>query len=233
MDVQGGGRAVLMRISNNQLQTISRKLTEFQMKLKELENGYRDWVSKQSFPVEDAVYIASNAIHGAAQGAVLGTLSQVASAHVFPQHSLSIKAIVRSPMAEARRFSSVQGIFAGLSCIIKRIRGKDDVQTRMAAGFLCGVAWRLEGKKMGDPYAVANAAILGVLCALLGGGLFKLDEKFSQPPSVEYTRTRCMLSNLGLENYEKNFKKGLLTDIITLPSLTDSVLNFKTWGFPP
>ncbi|KAI3921504.1 hypothetical protein MKW98_013438 [Papaver atlanticum] len=145
------------------------------MKLKELENGYRDWVSKQSFPVKDAVYIASNAIHGAAQGALLGTLSQVAASHVFPQHSLAIKAI---------------GIFAGLSCIIKRIREKDDVQTRMAAGFFL----------------------------------------WSHPPSVEYTRTRCMLSTFGLENYEKNFKKGLLTDI-TLPLLTDSVL--KDVGVPP
>ncbi|KAI3921507.1 hypothetical protein MKW98_013441 [Papaver atlanticum] len=200
------------------------------MKLKELENRYRDWLSKQSFPVEDAVYIASNAIHGAALGALLGTLSQVAASHVFPQHSLAIKATVRSPMAEARRFSAGQGIFAGLSCIIRRIRGKDDVQTRMAAGFFCGAMCRLEGKKMGDLHAVANAAILGVLCALLEGGLSKLDEKFSQPPSVEYTRTRCMLSNLGLESYEKNFKKGLLTGI-TLPLLTDSVL--KDVGVPP
>ncbi|MCL7047369.1 hypothetical protein MKW94_014628, partial [Papaver nudicaule] len=39
-----------------------------------------------------------------------------------------------------------------------------------------------------------------------------------------------MLSKLGLQNYEKNFKKGLLTDI-TLPLLTDSAL--KDVGVPP
>ena len=35
-----------------------------------------------------------------------------------------------------------------------------------------------------------------------------------------YTETRAMLSKLGLEEYEKNFKKGRLTDP-TLPLLTD------------
>jgi hypothetical protein len=35
-----------------------------------------------------------------------------------------------------------------------------------------------------------------------------------------YSSTRSMLQKLGLEKYEKNFKKGLLTDH-TLPLLTD------------
>lgn len=52
--------------------------------------------------------------------------------------------------------------------------------------------------------------------------LMQLGQKFSQPPTedVYYVKTRSMLSNLGLQNYEKNFKKGLLSDI-TLPLLTD------------
>lgn len=51
----------------------------------------------------------------------------------------------------------------------------------------------------------------------------KFGQKFSQPPPAEdiyYARTRSMLNNLGLQNYEKNFKKGLLTDN-TLPLLND------------
>ena len=35
-----------------------------------------------------------------------------------------------------------------------------------------------------------------------------------------YIETKAMLSKLGLEEYEKNFKKGHLTDF-TLPLLTD------------
>ena len=53
-------------------------------------------------------------------------------------------------------------------------------------------------------------------------GFVQLGERFSKP-SVEdpyYTRARSMLLKLGLEKYEKNFKKGLLADP-TLPLLTD------------
>lgn len=50
----------------------------------------------------------------------------------------------------------------------------------------------------------------------------QVGEKFLKPPveDVRYNKTRSMLSSLGLQNYEKNFKKGLLTDN-TLPLLTD------------
>jgi len=47
-------------------------------------------------------------------------------------------------------------------------------------------------------------------------------QKFSKPPAEDthYAKTRNMLQNLGLQNYEKNFKKGLLSDN-TLPLLND------------
>lgn len=50
----------------------------------------------------------------------------------------------------------------------------------------------------------------------------QLMEKFSQPQAEDtnYAKTRFMLTNLGLQNYEKNFKKGLLTDS-TLSLLND------------
>ncbi len=50
----------------------------------------------------------------------------------------------------------------------------------------------------------------------------QLGQKFAQTPEkdINYDRTRNMLFRLGLQNYEKNFMKGLLTDT-TLPLLTD------------
>lgn len=50
----------------------------------------------------------------------------------------------------------------------------------------------------------------------------QISQKFSQPPveDTHYAKTRSMLNNLGLQNYEKNFKKGLLSDN-TLPLLND------------
>lgn len=78
---------------------------------------------------------------------------------------------------------------------------------------------------MGGPNTAANVVTSGLFFALVQGGLFKIGEKFSKPPveDVLYNKTRGMLSSLGLQNYEKNFKKGLLTDN-TLPLLTDSAL---------
>ncbi|KAL6576569.1 hypothetical protein OROMI_010845 [Orobanche minor] len=51
-------------------------------------------------------------------------------------------------------------------------------------------------------------------------------QKLSRQPQAEdlnYVKTRFMLRDLGLENYEKKFKRGLLFDS-TLPLLNDSAL---------
>ncbi|XP_026419466.1 chloroplastic import inner membrane translocase subunit HP30-2-like [Papaver somniferum] len=103
------------------------------MNFKELENGYRNWVSKQSFPVQVTVSV-SNAIRGAAFGGPVGAAAQVAG-HIFPHHSLAIKskAFLGTPMEEARVFAAARGINASIACVMKRIRGKEDVQTTMAA----------------------------------------------------------------------------------------------------
>lgn len=52
--------------------------------------------------------------------------------------------------------------------------------------------------------------------------VMQIGQKFSKPPADDmfYEKTRSMLTNLGLQNYEKNFKRGLLTDN-TLPLLND------------
>ncbi|XP_024025078.1 uncharacterized protein LOC112092664 [Morus notabilis] len=94
----------------------------------------------------------------------------------------------------------------------------------MVAAFGSGAMFSLVSG-MGGPNQVANAATSGLFFALVQGGLYQLGQKFSQPPveDIYYAKTRGMLSNLGLQNYEKNFKKGLLTDS-TLPLLTDSAL---------
>jgi len=50
----------------------------------------------------------------------------------------------------------------------------------------------------------------------------QLGEKFSKPPEEDpaYMKTKSLLKSLGLETYEKNFKRGMLNDY-TLPLLTD------------
>ena len=50
----------------------------------------------------------------------------------------------------------------------------------------------------------------------------QLGQRFMQPrvEDSSFVQTKSMLQTLGLEKYEKNFKKGLLTDA-TLPLLND------------
>ncbi|GMH18444.1 hypothetical protein Nepgr_020285 [Nepenthes gracilis] len=206
-----------------------------QTKFKDLEISFRTWLSKQSLPVEAAIVTATSAVQGAAIGALMGTLTNDVSssftnppeAGLNPQAMASIKqaqALSGGPLVQARNFAVMTGVNAGISCVLKRIRGKEDVQSSMVAAFGSGAMFSLVSG-MGGTNQAANVITSGLFFALVQGGIFKLGQKFSQPPAedVFYTKTRSMLTSLGLQNYEKNFKRGLLTDT-TLPLLTDSAL---------
>ncbi|GAB4826051.1 hypothetical protein Ancab_008921 [Ancistrocladus abbreviatus] len=207
-----------------------------QAKFKDLENGFRTWLSKQSLPVEAAVVTATSAIQGAAIGAFMGTLTNDVSnsfptpppeAGLSPQAMATLKqaqALSGGPLIQARNFAVMTGVNAGISCIMKRVRGKEDVQSSMVAAFGSGAMFSLVSG-MGGPNQAANVITSGLFFALVQGGLFQLGQKFSKPPVEDalYTKTRSMLAHLGLQNYENNFKRGLLTDS-TLPLLTDSAL---------
>ncbi|CAL5408058.1 unnamed protein product [Camellia sinensis] len=233
-------------------------VAQLQAKFKELEAGFKAWLAKQSLPVEAAVVTATSAAQGAAIGAFMGTLTNDVSssfptpppnaASMNPQAMASLQqaqALAGGPFVQARNFAVMTGVNAGISCVMKRIRGKEDVQSSMVAAFGSGAMFSLVSG-LGGPNQAANVVTSGLFFALVQGGLFKMDirkakiyhinmafltlgaglgEKFSQPPveDVLYVKTRSMLTNLGLQNYEKNFKKGLLTDT-TLPLLTDSAL---------
>ncbi|XP_059667351.1 chloroplastic import inner membrane translocase subunit HP30-2-like [Cornus florida] len=213
-------------------------ITQLQAKFKELEIGFRAWLAKQSLPVEAAVVTATSAAQGAAIGAFMGTLTGDSAspfptppppqgASLSPQAMASFQqaqALAGGPLVQARNFAVMTGVNAGLSCVMKRLRGKEDVQSSMVAAFGSGAMFSLVSG-MGGPNQAANVITSGLFFALVQGGLFQLGQKFSQPPAEDifYNKTRCMLTNLGLQNYEKNFKRGLLTDS-TLPLLTDSAL---------
>lgn len=207
-----------------------------QNKFKELEVNFKAWLAKQSLPVEAAVVTTTSAAQGAAIGAFMGTLTGDASSLITPPPNASglnaeamaslkqAQALAGGPLVQARNFAVMTGVNAGISCVMKRLRGKEDVQTSMVAAFGSGAMFSLVSG-MGGPNLAMNAVTSGLFFALVQGGLFQMGQKFSQPPVEDqfYARTRSMLSNLGLQNYEKNFKRGLLTDN-TLPLLNDSAL---------
>nr|XP_043617054.1 chloroplastic import inner membrane translocase subunit HP30-2 [Erigeron canadensis] len=215
-----------------------------QIKYKELEYGFKGWLARQSLPVEAAVVTLTSAAQGAAMGGFMGTITNDMSssfpaapppgAAANPSAMASFQqaqALAGGPLIQARNFAVMTGVNAGISTVMKRLRGKEDVQTSMVAAFGSGVMFSLVSG-MGGPNQAANVLSSGVFFALVQGGLFKVGEKFSKPPveDVMYIETKSMLSSLGLQNYEKNFKKGLLNDS-TIPLLTDSAL--RDVNIPP
>ncbi|KAE9464672.1 hypothetical protein C3L33_03436, partial [Rhododendron williamsianum] len=204
-------------------------IAHFQVKYKQLEDGFRAWLAKQSLPVEAAVVTATSAVQGAAIGAFMGTLTNDVSspfapppnAALNPEAMASLKqaqALGGGPLAQARNFAVMTGVNAGISCVLKRIRGKEDVQSSMVAAFGSGAMFSLVSG-MGGPNLAANAVTSGVFFALVQGGIFQIGQKFSKPPADDmfYDKTRSMLTNLGLQNYEKNFKRGFALRDVKIP----------------
>ncbi|KAG9155765.1 hypothetical protein Leryth_004023 [Lithospermum erythrorhizon] len=217
-------------------------ISQLQTKLTEIQTNLKTWVSKQSLPVEAAVVTATSALQGGVIGGFMGTLTgdlasslpPPGSPNFNPQPMASLQqaqALSGGPLIQARNFAVMTGVNAGISCVLKRVRGKEDVQSSMIAAFGSGTMFSLVSG-VGGPN-LGNAVASGIFFALVQGGIFKIGEKFGQSQQYEdvnYIKTKSMLSNLGLQKYEKNFKKGLLTDT-TLPLLNESAL--RDASIPP
>ncbi|CAN0922817.1 Chloroplastic import inner membrane translocase subunit HP30-2 [Linum grandiflorum] len=250
--MEDGKQGVLANPSQNPVQSL-------QLKFKEMETGFKTWLSQQSTPVEVGIVTATNAIQGGAMGGIMSNFTAnmtptppPPSAGAAPPQGIAAfnqaQALVGGPWVQARNFAVMAGANAGIACLMKRLRGKEDVQSSMVAAFGSGVLFTLVSGTggIGNPNPAVNALSSGVFFAAMQGGIYQIGQKFSeyqsqsQPqlqsqsqPTVEdeyYARTRSMLDKLGFQNYEKNFRKGLLNDS-TLPLLTDSAL--KDVSIPP
>ncbi|CAH8268025.1 unnamed protein product [Arabidopsis lyrata] len=226
----GGEMMAMASLFNDQQNPIQ----QFHVKFKEVETNFKTWLSKQSIPVEAAVVSTMSGVQGAFIGGLMGTLSpEMPQAGVDPQAIASLKqaqALVGGPWVQARNFAAITGVNAGIASVMKRIRGKEDIESAVVAALGSGFAYSLVSQGLqGQPM---NAITTAAGFAVFQGVFFKLGERFSKPSTEDpfYTRGRTMLVKLGLEKYEKNFKKGLLTDP-TLPLLTDSAL--KDANIPP
>ncbi|KAJ0253732.1 Chloroplastic import inner membrane translocase subunit HP30-2 [Hirschfeldia incana] len=226
---RGGGEMMAMSSYFNDQQN---PIQQLQVKFKEVEVGFKTWLSKQSIPVEAAVVSTMSGVQGAFIGGLMGTLSPEMP-QTDPQAMASMKqaqALVGGPWVQARNFAAITGVNAGIACVMKRIRGKEDLESAVVAALGSGFAYSLVSQGLqGQP---VNAITTAAGFAVFQGIFFKLGERFSKPSPEDpfYTRSRTMLLKLGLEKYEKNFKKGLLTDP-TLPLLTDSAL--RDVSIPP
>uniref|UniRef100_A0ACD5UXC6 Uncharacterized protein n=1 Tax=Avena sativa TaxID=4498 RepID=A0ACD5UXC6_AVESA len=214
-------------------------LAELTDRFRSLETGVRTWMAKQPTHIEAAVTTAFGAVQGGALGGLMGTFAPEGGAAglpvpqpppgLDPKALASFKqaqALAGGPLVQARNFAVMTGANAGISCVMRRIRGVEDIQGSMTAAFGSGALFSIVSG-MGTPNPVVNAITTGMAFAVFQGGFFMVGQKFSKPKAqsedTKYSRGRNMLNQLGLQNYEKNFKNGLLTDE-TLPLLNDSAL---------
>ncbi|XP_021725737.1 uncharacterized protein LOC110692954 [Chenopodium quinoa] len=233
----GDGKQDVMAVNSPKGLIQQNPITQIQSEIKKLEVNVKSWLSKQSIPVEAAVVTAGGAIQGALIGGLMGTFTQDLSSSMpmqpppgslDPNAMASLKqaqALSGGPLVQARNFAVMTGVNVGISTVLRRIKGKEDVWSSMAAAFGSGAMFSLVSG-MGGPNQVSSAVSSGAFFALAQGGIYKLGEKFSKPVVEDdpfYAKTRSLLFSLGLQSYEKNFKKGLLNDR-TLPLLNDSAL---------
>nr|XP_043609590.1 chloroplastic import inner membrane translocase subunit HP30-2-like [Erigeron canadensis] len=201
-------------------------LKELDKKCKEYKIFLDQWVVKQSLPVEASIATVAGAVRGAALGISLtSVVDHVLPAFNLPPRPATSKTnipgcppslvpyqpiISGSTLAQARNFAVLTSVNAGISCVLRRLRGKKDFETCMMAGFGSGVMSSLVSGMSGP-----SVIPVGIFFALLSGGAFKVKERAlneQAKDAAKYKRVRRMLSNLGLSQYEKNFKKARLDD---------------------
>ncbi|KAJ0650794.1 putative mitochondrial import inner membrane translocase subunit TIM22 [Helianthus annuus] len=114
-------------------------ITYLETKHNELRNGFKGWLAKQSLPVEAAVVTLTGAAKGAIFGGFTGAFAKDSSTAPPPDDSVNpntmasfqkSQAPAGGPLIHARNYAVISGVNAGISSVLKRLRGKEDVQTR-------------------------------------------------------------------------------------------------------
>ncbi|XP_026416161.1 chloroplastic import inner membrane translocase subunit HP30-2-like [Papaver somniferum] len=140
-------------------------------------------------------------------------LNRIVDLIVLPLET-ALYATTYARLVSPRSFAVLEAVDRGMICALKGIREKDDTKARFYFRIHVLLGWEQLNKP--SPRRVQ----------LEWGSCLRSVQSRSEPPAVEdtrYTRTRCMLSELGLQGYEKHFKKHLLMDE-TMPLLNESDL---------
>ncbi|XP_076957263.1 chloroplastic import inner membrane translocase subunit HP30-2-like [Bidens hawaiensis] len=134
----------------------------------EMMDNFKNWITKQPLAVEATVVTVCNGVYGAGFSYVFDTIAlQICSA--FPLVPTPFKAALESRVMNARDFGLLLGVDGGIRCVMKNIRGKEDIQTRIVAGFGGGAMVAMVHCKR--PEFIISS---GVLFALLEAAMFKV-----------------------------------------------------------
>ncbi|KAL4854531.1 Chloroplastic import inner membrane translocase subunit HP30-2 [Chlorella vulgaris] len=194
----------------------------------EVQSKVDAWTAKQPVWVEGMVAGIKGSGQGLFLGLVMGAVGKMGSdtatagGAAMPPGMLSMG----GPLVQARNFMVMTGVNAGVLAVAKRLRGgRDDVNNQIISGFCSGASYSLVSGGMGSRAAVMPGATppnplmaaftAGVVFALFQGGFYKAGEMWGGGPKVadtEYVRVKAMLNALNMGQFEKNVRKGQLTD---------------------
>ncbi|XP_051121289.1 chloroplastic import inner membrane translocase subunit HP30-2 isoform X1 [Andrographis paniculata] len=145
-------------------------IARVQARVKDVNHCFKGWLAQQPLPVEAAVVSTTSAAIGAFMGTVVGMTTSSPKTS-----SASVRQLQgRGTVVQARNFAVMKGVNAGVSCIMRRIRGKEDIQSSMVAAFSSGAMFSLVSGSGGGQNQAANAVSSGIFFALVQGGLFQL-----------------------------------------------------------
>ncbi|PRW33881.1 mitochondrial import inner membrane translocase subunit Tim17 Tim22 Tim23 family isoform B [Chlorella sorokiniana] len=198
-------------------------------KPEQLKQQLNAWTATQPAWVEGAVTGLTGSLQGAFLGVLMGSVGKMnvdaAAASGSPLAPQMLK--MGGPVVQARNFAVMTGVNSGVAAFMKRWRGKEDVQNQLVAAFCSGACFSLVSGGITNapapppgmppaapPNPLMAAFSAGVVFALFQGGFYKLGEMWSGPKveDTEYVRVKAMLKSLGLSQYEKNVRKGMLND---------------------
>mmetsp|Transcript_14224 Transcript_14224/g.30452 ORF Transcript_14224/g.30452 Transcript_14224/m.30452 type:complete len:258 (-) Transcript_14224:685-1458(-) len=190
------------------------------------------------------VQVAAATLGGAGQGGFFGGMMGIMMKNQPPPPAgvtppPQPASMLGGPWVIGRNVAVMTGVNAGLTLLMQRVRGVEDWKNGAAAsfgaGFLYSVVSNVGAPKnlpvgtvipTGAVAILADAARTGALFATLQTVFSKIGEHFSGAQKEEdtsYVATKQMLDALDLSKYEKNFKKGQLTDS-TITLLTEQTL---------
>jgi hypothetical protein len=218
------------------------KLTEIQDQVKGKIDAF---VAEKGYKAEVGIATLGGTAQGAFFGGLFGTMMKnqppPPPGVVAPPQPV---AMLGGPLFLGRNIAVMTGVNAGLSLLVKRMRGDvDDWQNGAVGSFVAGTLYSIVANvfppkilPVGTVIPTGAVAILadgiktGVVFAAFQSVFFALGNKFGgnatggKEEDTTFRATKEMLTHLGLDKYEKNFKKGQLTDE-TLTLLTESALS--------
>ncbi|GJU58901.1 chloroplastic import inner membrane translocase subunit HP30-2 [Tanacetum coccineum] len=183
------------------------------------------WLSKQSLPLKCVIRDVATSAEATYYGALLclvgeSLLKDVCSIILkIPPPSTQFliccgeyRPLVRSFIEGGTRergfnYAVMLGVNKGISCVLRNIKGKEDVGTSMVAGFGYGVALSLVTGMRGP-----KVMSVGVIFALFNGGLFKAGKLLTQGQAedVSHDKTKGGFSSLSIGlDHAMNFNKDL------------------------